>query len=97
MIENGKEEALVILGEECSEVIQAIAKIHRWGPNSNNKGRNDLTNLEQLSLELGDLQAMIDIVIDQFEIPKSSISNYSQLKKNKLTRYSEFLKTYGST
>jgi len=46
---------------------------------------------------LGDLQAMIDIVIDQFEIPKSSISNYSQLKKNKLTRYSEFLKTYGST
>jgi NTP pyrophosphatase (non-canonical NTP hydrolase) len=96
MIDNGQDEALIILAEECSEVIQAVTKIHRWGASSNNNGRNNLTNLEQLSLELADLQDMIDIVIDQFQMNPSIISNDVQLKKNKLTRYSTYLQHYGS-
>ena len=95
MIANGQDESLVILAEECSEVVKAASKIHRCGADSNNKGRNSLTNLEELIFELGDLQAMIDIVIDQFSIDRSAIINGSQLKKNKLKTYSRHLQQYG--
>lgn len=97
MIANGQDESLVILAEECSEVVKAAAKIHRWGADSNNKGRNPLTNLEELIFELGDLQAMIDIVVDQFGIDPLAIVNGSTLKKNKLKTYSRYLQQYGQS
>jgi NTP pyrophosphatase (non-canonical NTP hydrolase) len=97
MISNGKEESLVILAEECGEVVQISAKIHRWGPHSNNNGRLELTNLDHLILELGDLQAMIDIVVNEWEIDPAMITKASDAKKTKLERYSTNLRGYGST
>jgi hypothetical protein len=96
MINNGKDESLVILAEECGEVVQISAKIHRWGPYSDNKGRMDLTNLDHLILELGDLQAMIDVVINEWGIDPSLVSKASDAKKTKLERYSTHLRGYGS-
>ena len=93
MIDDGKTEALMILTEECGEVIQAVAKIHRWGPN---EWYNDgPTNLQQLIIELADVQAMIDIVVGQFEIDHSVITSGVQKKKDKLKIYSKFLQKYG--
>ena len=93
MIDNGKTESLIILTEECSEVIQAVTKIHRWGPNE--WYDDGPTNLEQLIIELSDVQAMINIVVDQLQIDPVMIEIGVQKKKNKLKIYSRFLKSYG--
>jgi hypothetical protein len=96
MITNGKDESLIILAEECAEVVQISSKIHRWGPDSNNNGRMEHTNMDQLILEIGDLQAMIDIVISEWEIEPSLIKAACDAKKIKLERYSNHLRGYGS-
>lgn len=97
MITNGKDESLIILAEECAEVVQISSKIHRWGPDSNNRGRMELTNMDHLILELGDLQAMIDIVINEWGIDPSLIMVASDAKKTKLERYSSHLQGYGGS
>lgn len=54
-----QEECLNILQEECAEVIQAASKIKRFGI-YNRKDGDDLNNLQNLEMELGDVLAMID-------------------------------------
>ncbi|CAB4123150.1 NTP pyrophosphohydrolase MazG, putative catalytic core [uncultured Caudovirales phage] len=92
MISNGANEALVILAEECSEVVQAVAKIHRWGPQEW-YGAGP-TNLEKLATELGDVKAMIDIAIDQLGIDPQFVEDAVAHKKIKLKKYSKFLQHY---
>lgn len=55
-------EILLILQEECAEVIQSISKCFRFGPDQIKPGK-DRTNIDMLEEELGDLLAMIDIVV----------------------------------
>lgn len=52
-------EHLDILIEECSEVIQRATKLLRFGAKEIQPGQ-PLTNSERLSLEIGDLNTMID-------------------------------------
>ena len=56
------EEILRITQEECAEVIQAISKISRFGIDNLKPGKPK-TNREHLEEELGDLLAMIDILL----------------------------------
>jgi len=92
MISNGTDEALVILAEECAEVIQAVAKIHRWGPQE--VYGPGPTNLEQLATELGDVRALIDITMDQLGIDPQFVEDAVVHKKIKLAKHSKFLKHY---
>jgi NTP pyrophosphatase (non-canonical NTP hydrolase) len=62
MKENTRE-ALLILQEECSEVIQAASKCFRFGPDQIKPGKSK-TNMEHLEEELGDLLAMIELLQD---------------------------------
>jgi len=97
MIENAQDEALIILAEECSEVIKIISKIHRYGLDTIAPwwpGQDPETNQHKLACELGDLQAMIDIVSDVFCIEKTAIIYNAAAKKSKLKNYSEHLKNY---
>jgi NTP pyrophosphatase (non-canonical NTP hydrolase) len=55
-------EILLILQEECAEVSQAISKCFRFGPDQIKPGK-DKTNLNMLQEELGDLLAMIDLLV----------------------------------
>jgi NTP pyrophosphatase (non-canonical NTP hydrolase) len=59
-------EILIILAEECAEVIQDVAKCFRFGPDQvhlNSKdGRTQIQNLEK---ELGDVMAMIELLTDE--------------------------------
>ena len=48
-----EQERLVILAEECAEVIQVVAKIQRHGFNSDNTGTMQLTNRRLLENEIG--------------------------------------------
>jgi NTP pyrophosphatase (non-canonical NTP hydrolase) len=56
-------ETLVILGEECSEVAKEIFKILRYGPDQIKPG-TEKTNIQHLEQEIGDLEAMIELLKD---------------------------------
>lgn len=80
---NTKEEILVILAEECAEVIQAASKCIRFS------GVNNDASLEK---EIGDLLCMLDLlsyyeVIDWVNVHKQALH-----KAEKLKRYSNIPK-----
>lgn len=60
---NDVREILLILQEECAEVTQAISKCFRFGPDQVKPGK-EVTNISMLEEELGDLLAMIELLVD---------------------------------
>jgi NTP pyrophosphatase (non-canonical NTP hydrolase) len=60
-----KEKVLFALQEECAEVIQAISKINRFGFNSS---WNGVTNKESLISEIGDVLAIIEVLVNETDI-----------------------------
>ena len=85
-------EALVILAEECCEVGQVVAKIHRWGLDSDNNGMLRTTNRDELIKEMGDVLAMIRIVQGELDISDVDLAKASQTKLEKLKVYSNLFK-----
>ena len=80
-------EALVILQEECGEVIQIISKIHRYGL----RGYNPITaeyNDELLHKEIGDLLCMIDLCIKHNILKEADLEFYKEQKLEKLKQWS---------
>ena len=87
MNENTKE-ILQILQEECGEVIVEISKIMRFGPDQC-KPDSDVTNIMALQKELGDLQAMIELLIKaKVGVTANGISNAKKVKFEKLKQWS---------
>jgi NTP pyrophosphatase (non-canonical NTP hydrolase) len=88
MVDKMKEqesEVMNILSEECAEVIQAISKCHRFGMDNVKPGKPK-TNREHLEEELGDLLAMVDIllemdVVDSEALQLAKIAKIEKLKK----------------
>jgi len=80
-------EVLLILSEECAEVIQAISKVSRFGID-NVKPGNPKTNREHLEEELGDLLAMIDILQEMGIVSWNNIEAASNAKIEKLKKWS---------
>lgn len=78
-------EALLILQEECSEVIQATSKCFRFGIDGVYK---DESNRDRLEQELGDVLAMIDILINQGEVSADRLNEAKRRKFTKLTQWS---------
>jgi NTP pyrophosphatase (non-canonical NTP hydrolase) len=58
-------EVMAILQEECAEVVQAVSKINRFGLESSWQG---VTNKEALITEIGDVLAVIIILLEQTDI-----------------------------
>ncbi len=56
-------EILTILQEECAESIVEVSKCFRFGPDQMMEGV-DVTNIQRLQKELGDLQAMRELLVD---------------------------------
>lgn len=84
-MKNAQEEVLIILAEECAEVIQEASKCIRFGLTPENVFR--------LNTEIGQLKAMIDLcdklVTQDMECEKTAA--YLE-KLQKLQVYSTFLK-----
>jgi NTP pyrophosphatase (non-canonical NTP hydrolase) len=81
------EELLVILQEECAEVIQSASKCRRFGiDNMYTKGSG--TQRENLTKEIGDLQCMIDLCIDYGVVEKSAVDLAILNKQEKLKEFS---------
>ena len=81
------EELLVILQEECAEVIQSASKCRRFGiDNMYTKGSG--TQRENLTKELGDLQCMIDLCIEHGVVEKADVDAAVLNKQEKLKEFS---------
>ena len=81
-------EILLILQEECAEVTQAISKCFRFGPDQIKPGK-DKTNLNMLQEELGDLLAMIDLLVwNNVGINWDELTSAKKQKIEKLKQWS---------
>ena len=78
------DECLVILSEECAEVIQAVSKTMRF-PEDDNKNRS------RLEKELGDLQCMIDLTCKHLDIDPADVVMWSNMKEEKLKKWSNLM------
>ena len=81
---------LYILGDECSEVVQAISKANRFGFDT--KFESDITNAEKISYEMADLVAVYEMLVEHNIVPKYD-DKLKQLKKDKVINlFKEFTK-----
>lgn len=84
---NKHNEILNILSEECAEVIQSISKCNRFGMENLKPGYGK-TNLQHLEDELGDVLAMIDIMLEYDIIHTDKLDEAKQKKFDKLKKWS---------
>ena len=82
-----EKEVMDILQEECAEVIQAVSKINRFGADNVKPGKPK-TNREHLEEELGDMLAMIDIMIELRVISLDNLEIAKTAKVEKLKQWS---------
>jgi len=80
-------EVMDILQEECAEVIQAVSKIRRFGID-NAKPNTEYSNREHLEEELGDVLAMIDILLINEVVSWGNLHKAKRAKIEKLKKWS---------
>jgi NTP pyrophosphatase (non-canonical NTP hydrolase) len=80
-------EVMDITQEECAEVIQAISKISRFGIDNYKPGKPK-TNREHLEEELGDMLAMIDIMLEKGVVTLDNLNIAKAAKIEKLKKWS---------
>ena len=82
------QEALGILQEECAEVIVEVSKIRRFGLDTvhHKTGEN---HRDMLALEVGDVLAMVDILLEQGVLTQAELDTAKQSKKDKLRKWSK--------
>jgi len=85
-------EALIITQEECAEVIQAISKVMRFGPDSCFPTEESASTKECLDMELGQLLCMIGILVDQGVVDENAMMTAMEAKKIKLETWSSIFK-----
>ena len=84
-------EALIILQEECAEVIQAVSKCYRFG--LDNQHKSGATQRANLELEVGDMLALVDILVDQGVIDLNNLQTAKLNKVEKLKKWSSLYET----
>ena len=86
------QETLDILQEECGEVIVEVSKCRRFGLDSKHYKTN-LLHSTMLENEIGDVLAMVDILLEQGVISQSNLEIAKQAKKDKLKQWSNIYGT----
>ena len=77
---NKREEALVILMEECGELTQACSKMIRSG--------GDTKYERQLQDEVGDVLTLIEVLKTSGLVTDKQIEDRMKIKKEKLSKWS---------
>jgi hypothetical protein len=80
-----------LLQEECAEVIVEVSKIRRFGLETKHY-KKDLTHVEMLETEVGDVLALIDILVDLGVLDYNRLDIASLNKKTKLRQWSNLFK-----
>ena len=75
------EQLMVITMEECCELVQACSK----------KLRGSKTSTKLLLEEVGDVQCMIDLIVENGLLAREDISSRVQVKRDKLKRWSDLI------
>lgn len=84
-------EIILILSEECAEVAKEVSKIMRFGPDQIKPGKNK-TNIQVLEEELGDLLAMIELLVDKdIGVTKEGLELAKKAKFEKLKKWSNII------
>jgi NTP pyrophosphatase (non-canonical NTP hydrolase) len=83
-------EALVIVAEECAEVIQAIAKIQRHGLRSYHPVSME-KNITSLAKELGDLSAAFLVLRENVKSPFLSDTEIARHVTGKIKRLRNYV------
>lgn len=85
---------LDILQEEAAEVIQAVSKVRRFGWDNSFEGKP--TNRISLAEEIGDLEALIQLLKDTGEVSTLGVGVFKEAKLEKLRKWStiESIKTH---
>lgn len=86
---NNEKLNLDILQEECAEVILAISKIKRFGWDSIHP-EGGVDNRARLAQELGDVEAIVDILTMCGSVQRCRIDTGKDRKLIKLADYYEF-------
>ena len=82
-------EALGLLQEECAEVIVEISKINRFGLDSAHyKSEFKHTHRTMFENEIGDVLALVDILIEQDILDTDRLEIAKAKKKEKLKQWS---------
>lgn len=87
-MQDNNTEILNILSEECAEVIQAISKINRFGFSSCHPDTPERNNIDHLTEELGDLQCMINLLVNRDVISHARLKEAEEAKLEKLRKWS---------
>jgi NTP pyrophosphatase (non-canonical NTP hydrolase) len=84
-------EIILILSEECAEVAKEVSKIMRFGPDQIKPGK-DKTNIAVLEEELGDLLAMIELLVDKdIGVTNEGLEFAKKAKFEKLKKWSNII------
>lgn len=86
-MDNEVKEILCITQEECAEVSQIVSKIFRFGWESTHP-TSKVSNKERLEEEIGDLLAMVDIMVEKCLLSDSNLNTAKYLKREKLKNWS---------
>ncbi len=81
-------EIILILSEECAEVAKEVSKIMRFGPDQIKPGK-EKTNIQVLEEELGDLLAMVELLVKQkVGVTNAGLAVAKKAKFEKLKQWS---------
>ena len=84
-------EIILILSEECAEVAKEVSMIMRFGPDQIKPGKNK-TNIQVLEEELGDLLAMIELLVDKnVGVTNEGLELAKKAKFEKLKKWSNII------
>lgn len=81
------EEALGILQEECGEVIVEVSKCRRFGLDSLHY-KTGIKHSKMLEIEVGDVLALVDVLIEQGILDADELETAKRAKKEKLKQWS---------
>jgi NTP pyrophosphatase (non-canonical NTP hydrolase) len=88
LISNKTQETLDILQEECAEVIVEVSKCRRFGLDSVHY-KTGIKHNRMLEMEIGDVLAMVDILLEQGVLDQKRLDDAKQNKKLKLKQWSK--------
>jgi len=80
-------EIVDILQEECAEVIQMVSKCRRFGIDMTHF-KDGGTNRERLAEEVGDVQCMINLLIERGVVSQEAVDDAAKAKAKKLRQWS---------
>lgn len=81
-----EQELLIILMEECAEVVQAASKLIRFGK-KNRPSPDAYENTHYLGLEIGDVQEVVERLVNADVITSLSIADGMVRKAKRLERF----------